>query len=404
MRQTEFYPTLDCSNSRIMKCERCGNELIGAAIVCRACNHNNALHRRLAWRRIEPRNSQSTPTRASGPPAESPTIIPRKDADVNLLHFPSALKRRTEAAPAGQTVAESDPKTAPNPPWRAELKERVRRIKEKRATSSLTAPNSSPAQSPRAQVGEAKPNRNPIVESALKRIRWVSHDAGRLGDEATGRLGDFSQSRPVAQSPSRPVPPSLRPSVSPSLRPSDSPPQISTSEPSASGPLAGAADKHVETRVPEITQCRDAKSCVSTPGPKAEPALLYARLLAGVCDFEIVFTAFLLIFGSYATLNNATSFGDESRLLMALLFSAVVFIYQVVMLAFAGRTFGMALLKLNVVNSGGASLPVTPWRKMLRASAATIVFIFFPLYLAAWLNASRRSLPDLISGTTVAQR
>lgn len=381
-----------------MKCERCGNELIGAAIVCRSCNHNNALHRRLAWRRIEPRHSQSTPTRASGPPAESPTIIPRKDADVNLLHFPSALNRRAEAAPTRKTVAESDPKTATNPPWRAELKERVRRIKEKRATSSLTAPNSSPAQSPRAQVGEAKPNRNPIVESALKRIRWVSHDAGRLGDEATGRLGDFSESRPVAQSPSRPVPPSLRPSVSPSLRPSDSPPQISTSEPSASGPLAGAADKHVETRVPEITQA------LETPSPEAEPALLYARLLAGVCDFEIVFTAFLLIFGSYATLNNATSFGDESRLLMALLLSAVVFIYQVVMLAFAGRTFGMALLKLNVVNSGGASLPVTPWRKMLRASAATIVFIFFPLYLAAWLNASRRSLPDLISGTTVAQR
>jgi uncharacterized RDD family membrane protein YckC len=381
-----------------MKCESCGNELIGAAIVCRACNHNNALHRRLAWRRIESRHSQSTPPRASGPPAESPTIIPRKDADVNLLHFPSALKRQAEAAPSRQTVAESDPKTVTNPPWRAELKERVRRIKEKRAKSSLTPPNSSPVQSPRAQVGEAKPNRNPIVESALKRIRWASQATGRLGDEATGRREDISQSRPVAQSPSRPAAQSPSRPVPPSLRPSASPPQISTSEPSASGPLAGAADKHVETRIPEITQAHD------TPRPEAEPALLYARLLAGVCDFEIVFTAFLLIFGSYATLKNATSFGDESRLLMALLLSAVVFIYQVVMLAFAGRTFGMALLKLNVVNSGGASLPVTPWRKMLRASAATVVFIFFPLYLTAWLNASRRTLPDLISGTTVAQR
>jgi uncharacterized RDD family membrane protein YckC len=399
VRQTEFYPTLDCSNSRIMKCERCGNELIGAAIVCRACNHNNALHRRLAWRRIEPRHSQSTPTRASGPPAESPTIIPRKDADVNLLHFPSALNRRAEAAPTRKTVAESDPKTATNPPWRAELKERVRRIKEKRATSSLTAPNSSPAQSPRAQVGEAKPNRNPIVESALKRIRWVSHEAVNQRDRETERRRDReTESLPVSTSLRPSVSPSLRPSVPPSLRPSASPPQISTSEPSASGPLAGAADKHVETRVPEITQA------LETPRPEAEPALLYARLLAGVCDFEIVFTAFLLIFGSYATLNNATSLGDESRLLMALLLSAVVFIYQVVMLAFAGRTFGMALLKLNVVNSGGDSLPVTPWRKMLRASAATIVFIFFPLYLTAWLNASRRTLPDLISGTTVAQR
>jgi uncharacterized RDD family membrane protein YckC len=162
--------------------------------------------------------------------------------------------------------------------------------------------------------------------------------------------------------------------------------------------LAGAPDKQVETRVSEIAQA------LESPRPEAEPAPLRARLLAGVCDFEIVFTAFLSIFGSYATLNNASTFGGESRLLMALLFSAVVFMYQVVMLAFAGRTFGMALLKLNLVNTDDESLPVTFWRKMLRASAATIVFICFPLYLTPWLNASRRALPDLISGTTVAQR
>jgi len=373
-----------------MKCESCGNELIGAAIICRACNHNNALRRGLAWRRDDPRHDQSTRPRAGGSPTEFPTIVPRKDSDVNLLHFPSALNRRAEASPARQNITESDPKAATYPPWRAELKERVRRIREKRATSGLSSPNQSPVQSARDQVGEAKPSRNPIVEAALSRIQWAAREAERQGDEAPGRQGDFSQSRPVAQSPSRPVTPSLRPSASP--------PQISTSEPSASGSWAGAPDKHVETRVPEITRAFE------TPRRGAEPALLYARLLAGVCDFEIVFTAFLLIFGSYATLKNSTSFGDESRLLMALLLSAVVFIYQVVMLTFAGRTFGMALLKLNVVNAGGASLPVTLWRKMLRASAATIVFICFPLYLTAWLNASRRTLPDLISGTTVAQR
>jgi uncharacterized RDD family membrane protein YckC len=381
-----------------MKCESCGNELIGAAIVCRACNHNNALQRKLALRRIEPRHNQSKLPSASGPPAESPTIIPRKDADVNLLHFPSALKRRAEAAPAGQTVAESDPQAAPNPPWRAELKERVRRIKEKRGTGGIAAPNPSSVQSPRAQVGDAKPNRNPIVESALNRIRRPSQATRRRGDEATERQEDFSQSRPVAQSPSRPVAPSSRPSVPLSLLPSVSPPQISTGQPLVSEPPAAAPEKPVETRAPEIEQA------IEPPRLKAEPAMLYARLLAGVCDFEIVFTAFLLIFGSYATFNNATSFGGESRLLTALLLFAVVLIYQIVMLAFAGRTFGMALLKLNVVNASDESLPVTPWRKMLRASAATIVFICFPFYLTAWLTASRRTLPDLISGTTVAQR
>ena len=227
MGQAKFCPTLDCSNSRIMKCESCGNELIGAAIICRACNHNNALNRRLAVQRIEPSHDQSTPPRASGPPTEFPTIVPRKDADVNLLHFPSASNRRPEATPARQTVTESGSETETYPPWRAELKERVRRIKEKRATSGQSAPAPSPVQSPRAQAGEANPGRNPIVESALNRIRRAS--------PATGRLGDFSQSRqvaqspnasriapspsrPIAQSPRRPVAPSLPLSLPPSLR------------------------------------------------------------------------------------------------------------------------------------------------------------------------------------------
>jgi uncharacterized RDD family membrane protein YckC len=85
---------------------------------------------------------------------------------------------------------------------------------------------------------------------------------------------------------------------------------------------------------------------------------------------------------------------------MALLLSAIVFIYQIVMLAFAGRTFGMALLNLNLVNTGDYSLPVTFWRKSLRALAATVVFICFPLLLIA---SSRRTLTDLISGTSVAR-
>jgi uncharacterized RDD family membrane protein YckC len=402
-----------------MKCESCGNELIGAAIICRACNHNNALRRKLAWRRAEPRHDQSTRPRAGGPPAESPTIVPRKDADVNLLHFPSALNRRAEAAPARQAVAESDPKTAPHPPWRAELKERVRRIKEKRATGGLTAPDSSPVESTRAQVGEAKPNRNPIVESALNRIRWVSRETvKRRGGETERRRDGEAERRKDGEKKSLPASPSLRPSVPSSLRPSVPPsprrpvspsrppsatqsqasPQISTGESSVSGPSAGGPGRHVETQDTEIAQA------LEPPKREAEPSLLYARLLAGVCDFEIALTAFLLIFGSYATFDNATSFGLDSRLLTALLFSAVVFIYQVVMLAFAGRTFGMALLKLNVVNAGDESQPVTLWRMTLRASAATIVFMCFPLYLTAWLNASRRTLPDLISDTTVARQ
>ncbi|HEY7184642.1 MAG TPA: RDD family protein [Blastocatellia bacterium] len=376
-----------------MKCESCGNELIGAAIICRACNHNNALHKRLAWRRPEPRHNGSTQSRSSDPPAELPTIIPRKDTEVNLLHFPSALNKRARAAQAPQarqTVAESGRQAANYPPWRDELKERVRRIKEKRAMGELSAPHPSPVQPPRAQTGDAKLGRNPIVESALKRIKLATRKTeGRRDGEAEGR-GNF---------------PSLSRSASPyhllSALPSSAPSQTSVSKPSVSGPPAGAPDKLVKTRVSEITQRRDAKSCVSTSRPEADPAPPFARVLAASCDLEIVVMACLLIFGAYATSNSAALLGDGSRLLTALTLSAVVFTYQIVMLALAGRTFGMALLKLNLVNTGDENLPVTLRQKLLRALTATIVFICFPLHLTAWFSASRRTLPDLVSGTTV---
>jgi uncharacterized RDD family membrane protein YckC len=395
-----------------MKCESCGNEMIGAAIICRACNHNNALTKKLALRRPEPRHNQSSLSHTSGPSTELPTIVQRKDNEVKLLHFPSSLNNRVEDAPARRSRAtptthaahaahaahaESQPQTETYPAWRAELKERVRRIMEKRATSELATPNPPPVQSSRAQAGEIKLGRNPIVEAALKRIRWTSRKMeGWRDGETEGRRDGEKKNLSVSPSPRLSVPPSLHLSVLPSRSSS----QTSPGKASARRPLAGAPNKQLDTqlktRIAEIAQAHE------LPALKADPAPLQARLLAGACDFEIVFVAFLLIFGAYEMSDNAFSFVYGSRLLIALLLSAVVFAYQIVMLAFAGRTFGMAMLKLNLVNADDESLPVTLWQKLLRASAATIVFICFPLYLTAWFSVSRRTLPDLVSGTTVS--
>src|SRR5215470_7208861 len=131
-----------------MKCESCGNELIGGAIICRLCNHNNAL--RGDWR--SPRYGQQTAprrpgatqpnqSRASAQGAELPKIVPRKDADANLLRFPPAPNKQVppapnkqvevaRPAPVRQTGAGIEIATGAYPPWRAELKERVRQIKE----------------------------------------------------------------------------------------------------------------------------------------------------------------------------------------------------------------------------------------------------------------------------------
>jgi len=484
-----------------MKCESCGNELTGGAIICRVCNHNNALlgdwrSQRSGQQPAPHRPTQSNQSRTTAPLTELPKIVPRKDVEANLLRFPPSSNKQS-GAQVELTVTGSETGTAAYPPWRVELKERVRQIREKRTTGELVAPPPSP-------VGpdEARLDRNPIVESALNRIRWSSHapaitttaSAGKPGarmaaaaklaqpeietegqrDRGTeGQRDRGTEGRSLHPS----VTPSLRPPLSPSLRPSVPPsphptvtrppanqvetktltpkpqrpkthqeagarpepnpgpasrlltprakpqapaelkteprheqrgheafPQPAAGQPLSNGPLAGkslagAPDKHVETQVIEIAQAPE-----PMPMPEAEPASLWVRTMAGACDLEIILAAYLPIFGAYAVLNNNNSFGDKSFLIMLLLLSAIVFIYQMVTLTFAGRTSGMALLNLTLLNTDDESLHVTRRQKILRALTATIVFICPPLYLVTWLSLSRRTLPDLISGTTVTKQ
>jgi uncharacterized RDD family membrane protein YckC len=503
-----------------MKCESCGKELIGGAIICRLCNHNNAL--RGDWRspsygqQTAPRRpgaTQPNQSRVSAPISELPKIVPRKDADANLLRFPPASNKQVEVArpaPTRQTGAGIETATAAYPSWRAELKERVRQIKEKRTTGELAPPPSPviPVRpvGPVGSVGikETAFDRNLIIESALNRIRWSSHTPAittTIGANSQGARAAARLTRPVTETARRReeeterrrdrateetrdgeterqsdheiFPPSLRPSVPPSSRPSVPPApatrqdarQVETktltpkthrdagarpewkpapaskiltprehrqpvaelkteprserralepfpqpaarAKPAAGEPLtrkhfAGAPDKHVKTQVIEIAQAPE-----PLPPPEAEPAPLWARAMAGACDFEIIMAAYLPIFGSYAVLNESfragSSFFNESSLIMLLLLSAIAFIYQMVMLGFAGRTFGMAMLNLTLLNTADESLPVARWQRILRALASTIVFICVPLHVIPRLTPSRRSLPDLISGTTVTR-
>lgn len=520
-----------------MKCESCGNELTGGAIICRVCNHNNAL--RGDWRSLRggqqpaqrrPGETQPNQSRATSPLTELPRIVPRKDADANLIRFPPVANKqesrqpeimrlapRPQAAPASH-VEDSHDGSAAYPPWRAELKERVRQIREKRNTGELVAP------SPPDEIKQVDLDRNPIVESALNRIRWSPHapaitataSAARQSaraaaaalhqpevDEITpeparrpdtrplpriavpaeprsetrgesgvaapkpkpagqpliNRPGDQSKSQAANQPGNRVVAPenipgggqtnnpyatrppvnrvetktltpktNREPDAKPEPKPAPAPvskiltprakpqsaaepkaearyeprrpepaPRPAPGQPSRGKPLPTAADKQVATQVIEIAQAPE-----PPPLPEAVPATLWVRTLAGACDFEIISTTYLPIFGAYAVLN--TSLGVGPFFIMLLLLAAVAFIYQIVTLTLAGRTFGMAMLNLNLVNSDDESLPVTRRQTTLRAVAATFAFLFPPLnYLVTRLNLYQRSLPDLVSGTTVSE-
>ncbi len=478
-----------------MKCESCGNELTGGAIICRVCNHNNALRiNQQRQSRLQPqraaRPQEPLPRRAAdarpnaarnaAPMTELPKIVPRKDDDANLIRFPAASTKQPAApqpapkpqpAIRSQVVVEDDSDLAAYPPWRAELREKVRQAREKRNTGELVAPAVLSG-----VADDAELDRNPIVESALKRIRWADHSStiksakngsGRQVErgaalaqvaqaelEAEAKIKPEPRPQPVAEPRPEPRFTAPRPAnnaAAPAInrqpvnqveartltpkvnQPTIARPELKSSPSFDSKILTPRAkpqttteartetrygrrgteppvikrapetppikpDKQVETQIIEISMAPEVM-----PFPEAEPASLWTRTLAGACDFEIIAAAYLPIFGAYATLD--TSLGRESFFIMLALLSTGMFFYQTLMLMVAGRTTGMALLNLELLNTDDDSLPVTRRQKMLRAWAGTIAFLCPPLnLLVTKSNTFQRSLPDLISGTTVAKR
>lgn len=124
------------------------------------------------------------------------------------------------------------------------------------------------------------------------------------------------------------------------------------------------------------------------------------RILAAACDFEIVATAYLPLFASYATLN--TSYGLESLSILFVLLATLTFCYQLLTLVLADRTSGMALLNLRLVNLAGRDKPILFTQKFSRAMVATAAFLCPPLHLIT--NQKGHTLPDMSSGTTLVEK
>jgi uncharacterized RDD family membrane protein YckC len=444
-----------------MKCEICGNELIGASIICRACNHNNAMKLVSDWRAKQEAVKEEQGRRPLVKSANN-TIEVSKEADPNLLSFPTSLGSAREKPAEEQTTAEPETGLSDLPPWRAQVKEKVRQIREKRlAQSNVTDAMTN------MMKNDAPFDQNPIVEAALNRIRRSSTTPSipstartiRQSNQATALAEAFV---PEPEIPLKPEPPDPRRDHQ---RPSRIDQQISerstkqyfkraerevlTPKPSQTGiettnegegenrtvgrvktlsrvapavPMSKArtfARQAVPAKVeiqeskrePEIkhegesahllieTKIMGSPEVVSELTELALPASLWVRTLAGACDFEIIALAYLPIFAAYATLN--TSLGNEAFFILLLLLSAVILVYQSVTLFLAERSFGMALLNMKLVNTLDASLPITRRQKLLRACAATIAFLCPPLnFIVMRLNRQNLSLPDLVSGTS----
>jgi uncharacterized RDD family membrane protein YckC len=91
---------------------------------------------------------------------------------------------------------------------------------------------------------------------------------------------------------------------------------------------------------------------------------------------------------------------NRSNIVVAILFAVWEFVYFGYSWAVSGRTFGMAVLGIRVVDADGSV--IEPRRGVIRALVFPLSFLLFGLgFLGILVQREHRALHDLIAGTAV---
>lgn len=325
---------------------------------------------------------------------------------------------RASASDVSSTLIEfpsQRPVRASLPDWRLELNEKVRAIKARRSMEAMvgeaTAARRATSTSADAETAAPEPeaaqqplheeHANPIVAAALDRLRRASANSmpqptpiGRRGSAATARVAALS------------------------------PPQTATHAMPVQQSSALAAVEPYHASLVEATPVREelfdpaelleglddeafdphaivAHAALLPPAPMAERASLPARALAGAIDVGI----FVLVSVPFVVTTWAIN-GDFTRtpvlVLLTVTLALLAAYYLLAMFSIGGRTIGMMLGGLRVVDEHGND----PSARALFLRATGYVAAAAPAGLGfAWaiVNRDRCGLHDLLSGTRVVR-
>ena len=143
-----------------------------------------------------------------------------------------------------------------------------------------------------------------------------------------------------------------------------------------------------------------------------EAASLKARIAAAVIDAEVIAFSFLPIIAVYAFLGG--SFSSVSLTALLGLSTILIAVYFFVTYALAGRTIGMAILKLHLASlkpltmnplpDSTSTVSFTFQQAAARAVGGTLSLLIFPINLfCITRNFDRLSISDYLSGTQVVK-
>jgi uncharacterized RDD family membrane protein YckC len=126
------------------------------------------------------------------------------------------------------------------------------------------------------------------------------------------------------------------------------------------------------------------------------------RFGAGLFDLIVGAFISMLVLAPFA-LNGADWFTGSGALLAGAVWAAVMFVYMTVSLGFLGKTVGMRLFSLELVDAVENEYPT-----LYQAAVNSSLFLLSLLFLGAGFipvlfNEERRAVHDLLSGTILVR-
>lgn len=306
------------------------------------------------------------------------------------------------------------PTRASLPDWRLELNEKVRAIKARRSMEAMVgeATAARRATSLESEL-EATPERpeetstqlheehaNPIVAAALDRLRRASANAmpppaqiGRRGSAAVARVASLPSPQTSAHA---------LPMQQTSALTAVDPYQSVMVQPTPSREVLFDPAELLEGLEDEAFDPHAIVVHAALPAaPAADFASLTARAMAAAIDIGI----FVLVSIPFVATTWVVN-GDLSRMPVRLLLGGTLALlaayYLLAMLTIGGRTIGMMVGGLRIVDEAGNE--PTPRALFMRATAYLVAAIPAGLGFAwAFVNRDRCGLHDLLSGTRVVR-
>jgi uncharacterized RDD family membrane protein YckC len=383
----------------MMLCEQCATELPGATVICKSCGHNNALQKLENWRDKRDRYLESINAPIAAAAVASARASTHEQG--NLIRFPKTPMTSRERTPG--TIEQA-------PEWKEKLNARLRQIREQKAAD---------VEPPSVQTTKPEPNRQPIVEAALRRINKANYlaivpddheiskpiNAVALTEASASIAGNGNSAFVLQPGPSlnrAPVTPRTPLVVDPTHVP-----EVNLYEESD---LLETEPLIFEQDLAELDLFQDEEQYSHHESTILEAASLKSRIAAAVIDAEVIAFSFLPIIAVYAFLGGSASAVSLTGLLS--LTAILTAVYFFVTYALAGRTIGMAILKLHLASlkpvaetaDTTSTVSFTFQQAAARAVGGTLSLLLFPINIfCITRNFDRLGISDYLSGTQIVK-